>query len=146
MVEIHSDRRWDFDVPAPTLWNAIAGVDAYQRWWPWLRRFDGTGLVAGDTWRCVVQPPLPYAIRFRVAIEEVDPHRLVAASVSGDVTGRARLEIGATADGCEARLVSALSPGNGALKLVAALARPLARFGHDWVLDTGATQFAARAV
>jgi uncharacterized protein YndB with AHSA1/START domain len=145
-VEIHSDRRWDFDVPAPMLWRAIAGVDAYQGWWPWLRRFDARGLVAGDTWRCVVQPPLPYAIRFRVAIEEVDPHRLVAASVSGDVTGRARLEIGDTDAGCEARLVSALSPGKGALRLVAALARPIARFGHDWVLDTGATQFAARAV
>ena len=145
-MEIHSDRRWDFDVPAPALWNAITGVHHYRGWWPWLRRFEAKGLVAGDTWRCVVQPPVPYTLRFQVAIEEVDPNRLVAASLTGDVTGQARLEIGDTDNGCEARLVSALRPGNGGLRLVAMLARPIARFGHDWVLDTGATQFAARAV
>jgi hypothetical protein len=145
-VEIRSDRRWGFDVGPADLWEAIAAVDDYPRWWPWLRRFEATGLVAGDTWRCVVQPPLPYTLRFRVALDEVDPHRLVAATLTGDVTGQARLEIDERDDGCEARLVSRLAPGNGALRIVAMLARPIARFGHDWVLDTGAHQFVARTV
>lgn len=143
---IHSDRRWTFDVGSAALWDAIAVVEDYRRWWPWLRGFEANGLVAGDTWSCVVQPPLPYTIRFRVSIDEVEPQRLVSASVDGDVTGSARLEIGERDDGCDARLVSALSPGNGALRLVARFASPIARFGHDWVLDSGAHQFVARAV
>ena len=145
-MEIRSDRRWGFDVGPAALWDAIAGVEHYRKWWPWLRRFEAEGLVAGDTWNCVVQPPLPYTLRFRVQLDEVEPHRLVAATVTGDVAGQARLEIDEHDDGCEARLVSLLAPGNGALRLVSRLAWPIARFGHDWVLDTGAKQFVARAV
>ena len=36
--------------------------------------------------------------------------------------------------------------GNTALRLVSRFAGPVARFGHDWVLDSGARQFIARAV
>ena len=146
-MEIHSDRRWDFDVPAPALWDAIAGVHALPsaggRGCAGSRRRASSRATRGE---CVVQPPLPYTLRFRIALDEVDPHRLVAASLTGDVTGRARLEIGDTDDGCEARLVSLLAPGNGALRDRGGAGRPIARFGHDWVLDTGATQFVARAV
>ena len=38
------------------------------------------------------------------------------------------------------------APGNTALRLVSRFAAPIARFGHDWVLDSGARQFIARAV
>jgi uncharacterized protein YndB with AHSA1/START domain len=145
-VEIGSDRRWGFDVGPAKLWEAIAAVEDYRRWWPWLRRFEAEGLVAGDVWSCVVQPPLPYTLRFKIAIDEVEPERLVTATVTGDVVGQARLEIDERDDGCEARLLSTLAPGSGALRLVAMLARPIARYGHDWVLDNGAYQFVARAV
>jgi hypothetical protein len=45
-----------------------------------------------------------------------------------------------------ASLHSSLAPGNAALRLVSRFAAPIARFGHDWVLDTGARQFISRAV
>ncbi len=48
--------------------------------------------------------------------------------------------------GCIATLRSSLAPGNKALQLVSRFAGPVARFGHDWVLDSGARQFIARAV
>jgi hypothetical protein len=44
-----------------------------------------------------------------------------------------------------ATLQSSLAPGNTALPLVSRFA-PLARFGHDWILDSGARQFTARAI
>ena len=49
---------------------------------------------------------------------------------------RCRTATGATLGWCRD-----LSPTNGMLKTVARLARPVAQFGHDWVLDTGARQF-----
>jgi hypothetical protein len=32
------------------------------------------------------------------------------------------------------------------LRAISRLARPVAAFGHDWVLDTGFRQFSARAI
>jgi hypothetical protein len=50
------------------------------------------------------------------------------------------------APACVVTLRSSLAPGNTALQLVSRFAAPVARFGHDWVLDSGARQFIARAV
>ena len=94
----------------------------------------------------MVQPPLPYLVRFKVKIEEVKPPQLVRARVSGDVVGTATLEFHDSETGCIASLSSTLAPGNSTLRLVSRLAAPIARFGHDWVLDTGARQFIARAI
>jgi hypothetical protein len=60
--------------------------------------------------------------------------------VAGDVAGSAAVTLRDVAGGCEVRLTSALAPDRGVLHLVAALAPPLARFGHDWVLANGADQ------
>lgn len=142
-----SDRAWTFVVPADELWSAIAAVDSYQRWWPWLRTFDaGAGLVAGETWRCVVQPPLPYHVRFSVVLHEIEPNRCADATVEGDVRGWARLTVDDDGAGCRARLESALEPANPFLRRFARVARPLVKWGHDWVLDTGQREFVGRAL
>jgi hypothetical protein len=46
----------------------------------------------------------------------------------------------------EIYLVAALSPSRRWLKALSVLARPVARFGHEWILDTGARQFSERAL
>jgi uncharacterized protein YndB with AHSA1/START domain len=138
-------RGYDLPISRDEVWHQISAVDNYRSWWPWLRRFEADGLVAGTEWRCEVQPPLPYIVRFQVAIEKVDAPALVHAQVLGDVVGDATLELEEMDDGCRAVLHSALAPGNAALRLVSRFAAPLARFGHDWVLDSGARQFIARA-
>lgn len=143
-MDVRSDRCYRFDVDRDTLWSTIETVDDYRGWWPWLRRFDANGLVQGDVWTCIVQPPLPYSLRFTIALDHVVRGHVADASLDGDIRGRARLELADSEGGCEARLVSALVPANGFLRTVAALAHPIAQFGHDWVLDTGARQFNAR--
>jgi hypothetical protein len=148
VVEIHSDRRYAFPLPRADVWEAIADVERYRHWWPWLRHFDGHGLAPGATWHCLVKPPLPYTVRFTVTLDDVVAPHLVTATVRGDVVGRARLELGDGGDGASSsgRLVSALAPGNGMLRAFASVARPLVQRGHDWVLDTGARQFVARVL
>jgi len=139
---IVSDRRFRFPVTVEQLWSQLGRVGEYPTWWPWLRSFDGRRLGPGESWRCSVQPPLPYAVRFRLTIDHVEPEREVVAHVDGDVSGTARIRLRALDHGCELHLSSALAPDRGALRAMAALARPLVRFGHDWVLDAGARQFA----
>jgi hypothetical protein len=141
-----TEHRYQLPVGRPAIWALISGVDAYQDWWPWLRVFEAGGLTAGDKWSCEVQPPLPYAVRFQVLIDHVEAPLEVRARIEGDVVGTARLTLEEHEDGCVARLESSLAPGNKTLRMVSRLAAPVARFGHDWVLDSGAGQFVARAV
>jgi len=124
----------------------MARVDAYRQWWPWLRHFDATALGDGQVWTAVVQPPLPYRLRFDLHLEDVAaPHR-ASARLTGDIEGRASLGIEATAEGSELHIVSDLAPTNAVLRTVAQLAPPVAKFGHEWVLDTGLRQFRDRAL
>ena len=46
------------------VWSLISEVSQYRSWWPWLRAFDAVALAAGEEWRCEVQPPVPYLVRF----------------------------------------------------------------------------------
>ena len=140
-MAIVSDRRYRFDVDRDQFWSTIANVTDYPRWWPWLRDFDGAALADGDQWQCTVQPPLPYTVRFTLALVEVNAPRSVLVSISGDIVGDASIDIEQLDAGCEVRLRSDLSPNNLLLRGVALAARPIAQFGHDWVLDTGARQF-----
>lgn len=140
-MHVRSDRTYLFDAPHEAVWNAIGRTDAYRTWWPWLRRFDADGLTAGDQWHCTVRPPLPYVLRFSVAIEDVDEPVRIEATVTGDIRGAASLELTPTSRGCSVRLVSALAPAGQPLRTVTRLSPWLARFGHDWILDTGLRQF-----
>jgi hypothetical protein len=146
-VEICSDRSYRFAAPPPVLWAAMGDVDSFPRWWPWLAHFEARRLATGEVWACAVRPPLPYVVRFRLTIDDVDEGRSVTASVDGDICGGALLTLSEDANGASrVHLRSALSPAHRWLRAVAAVARPAVRFGHDWVLDTGARQFAERAL
>ena len=145
-MEVESDRRHWFAVPPEELWPTLTRVQDYQAWWPWLRRFDGTAFEAGQCWNCAVQPPLPYRLRFELRLEAVEPGRAVSASITGDIQGSARIEVEPAEGGSELRLVSRLEPASRFLKIVSRSVRPIARFGHDWVIDTGLGQFDARAL
>jgi hypothetical protein len=143
-VRILSDRRYVLDVTPETVWTAMSDVDQYQRWWPWLARFDGTALETGQRWHCVVQPPLPYRVSFTVILEQVDTAVTAAATLRGDIVGEARIDLVGNGASSELRLRSSLAPSRPALQALAAVARPVVTFGHNWVLDTGARQFADR--
>ncbi len=145
-MKIRSDRCHTFAASPEALWQALAQVGEYPSWWPWLRHFEGSGLVAGTTWSAVVQPPLPYRLRFDLHLDEVEPPHLVTAHVTGDIAGHARLVIAPTGEGSELHLRSELSPTSPVLRAVARVAAPMARLGHEWVLDTGLRQFRDRAL
>ena len=145
-MEVRSERRFEFDAAPPALWAALGSVDDYPSWWPWLRRFDARALAQGEEWRCTVKPPLPYVVRFTVRFDEVEVERRIDAVVSGDIEGPAQLLIEPSTGGSAVTLTSSLRPTNTVLKAAALLGRPLVRYGHDWVLDIGAGQFASRAL
>ena len=145
-MEVRSERRFEFDAAPPALWAALGSVDDYPRWWPWLRRFEARALAPGEEWRCTVKPPLPYVVRFTIGFDEVEVERRIGATVRGDIEGPAQLLIEPSSGGSAVTLTSSLRPTNTVLKAAALVGRPLVRYGHDWVLDIGAGQFASRAL
>ena len=66
--------------------------------------------------------------------------------MSGDIAGRARVDLAARDGGSTVRLTSTLAPSTRAFAVIAVLAKPIVRRSHDWVLDTGARQFVRRAI
>lgn len=143
-MELRSDRSFRFELPRAVMWDTFTRIDEYRAWWPWLAGFDGEAFESGVRWRCQVRPPLPYSLDFNVTLLDVVPQEFVRARIDGDIDGWAELSAADREVGCDLRLRSALSPRNRLLRLVALGARPVARFGHDWVLDSGIRQFRCR--
>ena len=138
---IRSDRHYDFAVSRDELWEALTQVDRYRAWWPWLRSFDGDTFAAGERWRCVVKPQLPYTLEFAIELDEVADELSAHARLSGDIDGWAELTLTDEGTGSQLRLESELTARSGPARWLDAVAPPLARRGHDWILDNGIRQF-----
>lgn len=145
-MQADSDRCYHFALPVDAVWETLTRTDDYRSWWPWLRRFDPGPLVPGARWCCEVQPPVPYRVAFDLVIGEVREGESVTATVEGGLRGDARLGVAAEPGGCALRLTASLVPADRILRTVARFAPPVARFGHDWILDTGFRQFSERAL
>ena len=131
------------------MWAALTRTGDYQRWWPWLREFSGDGLVSGGRTTCVVRAPVPYTLRFTVAVTELVPGERIEALVDGDVTGPARLDIsalGARRRASQVRLAWEVDLQRPILRAAAAVGRPVMELGHDWVTNTGFEQFCRAAL
>jgi uncharacterized protein YndB with AHSA1/START domain len=144
-LRLHTERRYEMAVRPPDFWRAISKVERYRSWWPWLREFDGERLESGATWRCSIRAPLRYRVHFELTLEEVEPHNHVAARISGDVKGTAALRVRPNGQGSHVQVVSTLVPSTVFLRTLATVLWPVARYGHNWILDTGMAQLAAQA-
>lgn len=141
---MRSERRTPLGADPDVVWRALEQVDRYRAWWPWLRAFDGRSLATGQRWSCSVQPPLPYRVRFTIDLVEVVAASHVRATVGGDVAGVARLDLVPTATGTDLLLTAELSAANRWLRHVERWAHPVARFGHDRIIDRALGQLAHR--
>jgi uncharacterized protein YndB with AHSA1/START domain len=146
VVELVSRRQRRFAADRSQVWDALARIDEYMRWWPWLREFRGGSLTAGDVWRCAVRPPAGYVVRFDIALDEVEPPGWIAATIRGDIAGEATVRLDAMGNRCDLVLESRLLAARSGLRILSRVAPAVARRGHEWVLDSGLRQFAEGAL
>jgi carbon monoxide dehydrogenase subunit G len=133
-------------LPPAEVWAHLEDTAAYRRWWPWLQLLDASGgLTTGATWRAGIRAPLPYVVAFTLDLTTVDgASRSVEADVSGDVTGRATIDVAPDGNGEHAtdlRMSWRLTPASSFLKLLDATARPVARWGHDTIMRRSVDAF-----
>jgi hypothetical protein len=135
------DRRFEFAVSPETFWTTVSRTERYPVWWTWLREFESDGLHDGALTECVIQAPLPYALRVTIDVERVIAPERVESRVTGDLDGPARLEITPTASGCAARLVWSLELREPWLARIGRVARPVLAWAHDRIISSGVRQF-----
>ena len=140
-MAVRSDRRYRFAVGRREVWQAFTQVDQYRRWWPWLHRFDGVEFRTGERWECAVKAQLPYTLEFAIELDDVAEDLSAHARLSGDIDGWAELTLTDEGTGSQLRLESELTARSGPARWLDAVAPPLARRGHDWILDNGIRQF-----
>jgi hypothetical protein len=124
----------------------LSDTSAFSGWWPWLRAFEPVELEPGAQTRCSIGPPLPYVLSVAISVVDVVPERSLVVTVSGDLEGPARLEVGPSPVGSTARLVWELEVRRPALRIVATVARPTLQWGHEWVVNNGVEQFRRAAI
>ena len=141
---LRTDRSYPLREPPERAWDALTRVDDYQRWWPWLRRFEARALAAGERWRAQIRIPMPWSLRFTIDIDAVDPPRRVDATLTGDIDGTATITLGWEGGGGAIRLRSDLAPRHRLLRAVNRLTPALSRRLHDRVVDKAFREFAGR--
>lgn len=126
------------------VWRALEAVGEYQRWWPWLRRFEARALEGGERWEARIRVPLPWSLRFVLDLGRVSAPEHVEATLTGDIEGTASITVAGEGAGSTIRLRSALEPRHRLLRAVNRWAPPVSRFVHDRVIDGAFRQFAER--
>jgi uncharacterized protein YndB with AHSA1/START domain len=139
------DRTLVFDREPDALWEVLSRLEDFPRWWTWLRTLEADGLTEGSTARCLIRAPIPWSLQLAVRIDRVVPGELIVAYATGDLEGPARLELAEHPAGSQVRLVWELEPRR-VLASLGLVARPVLRWGQDWVVSTGVRQFRRRAL
>jgi uncharacterized protein YndB with AHSA1/START domain len=141
---LRTDRSYPLDESPEAAWDDLAAVDAYERWWPWLRRFEAGRLAVGERWEARIRVPMPWSLRFTLDLREVRAPAHVVAVLSGDIEGTASITLEATDRGSTIRLRSDLAPRHRLLRAVNRAAPSVSRRLHDRVVDRAFRQFAGR--
>lgn len=137
---MRSEQHERFAAACGVVWAQLCAVEQYATWWSWLREFDGRRLVAGESWRCAVRSPLLITLRFTIHLDRVQDFS-VDATLSGDLTGRAALQLADVEGATELVLRSMLTPTVRSLRLLTRVLPGLAERAHDRVIDAGLRQF-----
>lgn len=145
-MQLSTDRRLAFDAPASAVWGAMADVDSYQSWWPWLRTFEANALAVGEIWRCEIVAPLRYTVAFTLKFDVVVAPFHIEASMRGDIVGGAWIDVEERGERCDVWIRSEIFPASRFLRGLTRVLYPVAKSGHDAIITSGAKQFQERAL
>jgi uncharacterized protein YndB with AHSA1/START domain len=145
-MHLATDQRLPFDADVASVWNAMGKVDAYQQWWPWLRTFEANALAVGEIWKCVIVAPLRYTVSFTLKFDVVVPEQHIETSLRGDIAGGAWIDLEERGDESDVWIRSTLAPTSPFLKMLSRVFYPVAKSGHDAIINQGAKQFQERAL
>jgi uncharacterized protein YndB with AHSA1/START domain len=140
---------WDVAAPPESVFDALADARTYPRWWTpvYLEvQADGPAELGAES-RQHFKGRLPYHLRTRSVITELEPPARVTAEVDGDLRGRGTWTLTPTAAGTHVRFDWQVYADRRLLKVLTPLLRPLFRWNHNWAIARaieGLEPYAAR--
>jgi uncharacterized protein YndB with AHSA1/START domain len=127
---------WDVAAPPEAVFDAIADARSYPRWWrPVYLDVEADGPPRlGATARQHFKGRLPYHLRTRSVIVEIDAPRRVVADVDGDLRGRGTWTLTPTRQGTHVRFDWQVHADRRLLRLLTPVLRPMFRWNHNWAI------------
>jgi quercetin dioxygenase-like cupin family protein/uncharacterized protein YndB with AHSA1/START domain len=127
---------WDVAAPPDATFAAIADARTYPDWWrPVYLGVDAEGSPAiGKVSNQHFKGRLPYELRTRSRIVELDRPRVVAAEVEGDLSGYGRWTLTPTSSGTHVRFDWQVYADRPLLRWLTPVLRPAFRWNHNWAI------------
>jgi mannose-6-phosphate isomerase-like protein (cupin superfamily)/uncharacterized protein YndB with AHSA1/START domain len=127
---------WDVAAPPDAVFDAIADARSYPEWWsPVYIDVESDGPPAiGKESRQHFKGRLPYHVRTRSVISELDPPHTIAADVDGDLRGRGVWTLTPIDGGTHVRFDWQVHADRRLLRALTPLLRPLLRWNHNWAI------------
>jgi quercetin dioxygenase-like cupin family protein/uncharacterized protein YndB with AHSA1/START domain len=127
---------WDVAASPEATFGAIADARTYPAWWrPVYLHVDAEGPVAkGQVSTQRFKGRLPYQLKTRSRIVELEPPRVVAAEVEGDLSGYGRWTLTPTASGTHVRFDWRVYADRPLLRFLTPVLRPAFRWNHNWAI------------
>jgi uncharacterized protein YndB with AHSA1/START domain len=127
---------WDVAAPPEAVFEAIADARSYPRWWRPVYldvEADGPAKLGAEA-RQHFKGRLPYHLRTRSVIVEIDSPRRVVADVDGDLRGRGAWTLTPTRQGTRVRFDWQVHANRRLLRLLTPVLRPIFRWNHNWAI------------
>ncbi len=127
----------DFDALPTDLWEELARVDQFERWWPWMRevRLEGSALQPGSRISFRVVPPVRFEMQIAVDVTSSKQPEWIEGSVSGDLLGTARLELRAEGTGSVCEVAWDVEIADPKMRRVIHVARPILLWAQRWAVE-----------
>lgn len=127
---------WDVDAPVEAVFEAIADSRGYPDWWrPVYLEVEADGPPAlGVAARHHFKGRLPYHLRTRSVVVEIDPPRRVVAEVDGDLRGRGAWTLTPVDRGTHVRFDWRVHADRRLLRVLTPVLRPIFRWNHNWAI------------
>jgi quercetin dioxygenase-like cupin family protein/uncharacterized protein YndB with AHSA1/START domain len=127
---------WDVAAPPDATFSALADARTYPDWWrPVYVGVDAQGPPAlGKVSRQHFKGRLPYSLRTRSRIVELEPPRVIAAEVDGDLRGYGIWTLTPIPAGTHVRFDWRVHADRPLLRVLTPLLRPAFRWNHDWAI------------
>jgi hypothetical protein len=127
---------WDVAASPEATFDAIADAGTYPDWWrPVYLDVQAEGLPAvGQVSRQHFKGRLPYELRTRSRIVELERPSVVAAEVEGDLRGYGKWTLTPTPSGTHVRFDWRVYADRPLLRLLTPVLRPAFRWNHNWAI------------
>ncbi|MGH3329760.1 MAG: SRPBCC family protein [Nocardioidaceae bacterium] len=126
---------WRVPAPRESVYDVLADVAGYPRWWPQVR---AVAKVGEETALVVCRSVLPYSLEFTLSPLRQEPGRgVLEARLHGDLDGWSRWTLRTAGPTTNLLYEQEVTTPGRALATAARVARPLLLLNHAWMMRGG---------